>query len=41
MVWFKRIVFHLYEKGLGRAQMLCRSPLPHNIYNCTNIDNQS
>ena len=21
--WFKHILFHLYEKGLGRAQMLC------------------
>ena len=21
--WFKHVLFHLYEKGLGRAQMLC------------------
>ena len=23
IIWFKHILFHLHEKGLGRAQMLC------------------
>ena len=36
---YKHILFHLHEKGLGRAQMLYWRPLPYNIYNCTNIDN--
>ena len=27
-IWFKHILFHLHEKGLGRAEMLCWSPLP-------------
>ena len=33
--WFKHILFHLHEKGLCRAQMLCWSPLPQaNNNNC-------
>ena len=29
--------FISHEKGLGRAKMLCRSPLLHNAYTCIEI----
>ena len=33
-------IFHFIslEKGLGRAKMLCHSPLPHNGYTCVKDD---
>ena len=35
-VWFGLNVFYFisHEKGLGRAKVLCHSPLPHNGYTC-------
>ena len=36
----KHILFHLHEKGLGREQMLCWSPLPEKYLgvSCKNIN---